>query len=143
MRQAMPTIRHEDSRLHEGMRYPLGFLAGVLPDGQEAEQTAQSLYAAGFIDVVVLDGPPALEALESTERAPNPPACAWERPSLYLSDEDDVRQAALDAWGQGRAIVLVWASGGAQEEQAEGILRAHGAHAVRSFGRWSITEPSR
>ena len=139
----MPTTRHDDSRLHDGMHYPLDHLLGILPDAQAAEQTAQSLYAAGFTDVEVLEGRLALADLEATERAAHPLEYAWDRLSRYLSDEDDDRQAAFDALGQGHAIVMVYASGGAQEEQAEGVLRAHGASALRYFGRWTISEPSR
>jgi hypothetical protein len=135
-----PPAQHDDSRLHDGMHYPLDHLLGVLPDAQEAEQTVQNLYAAGFTDVEILEGRLALENLESEERAAHPLKYAWERLSIYLSDGDDDRQAALDALGQGHAIVMVHASGGAQEEQAEGILRAHGARALTYFGRWTITE---
>jgi hypothetical protein len=56
-----------------------------------------------------------------------------------LEDESDDRQAALDALDHGHAIVMVYASGKAQEDQAESILRAHGARELTYFGRWSIT----
>jgi hypothetical protein len=137
-----PPTRHDDRQLHEGMHYPLGHLLGVLPDARAAEQTAQSLYAAGFTDVEILEGRLALEDLESEARAAHPLGYAWERLSRYLSDEDDDRQAVQDSLGQGHAIVMVYASGGAQEEQAEGILRTHGAQALRYFGRWTITDLS-
>lgn len=137
-----PPARHDDSRLHDGMHYPLDHLLGVLPDAQEAEQTVQSLYAAGFTDVEILEGRLALEDLKSEERATHPLKYAWERLSIYLSDEDDDWQAMQDALGQGHAIVMVHASGGAQEEQAEGILQAHGAQTLRYFGRWTITDLS-
>jgi hypothetical protein len=35
--------------------------------------------------------------------------------------------------------VLVGAADEAQEKQAERILHEHGAHAVRYFGRWTMT----
>ena len=139
----MPTTTKHDSRLHDLMHYPVGHVMGILRDGHAAEQAAWSLHADGYTDVVVLDGRPALDAIETKERSANALARAWERLSVYLSDDADARQAALGALGQGHAIVLVHASGEAQEDQAESILRAHGARALRFFGRWSVTEVSR
>jgi hypothetical protein len=139
----MATSRHDDSRLHDGLHYPVGHLIGVLRTGEAAEQAAQSLYDAGYSDIEVLEGSAAREALESEEQATPRWERAWERLSIYLSDETDARQAALNALSQGHAIVMVYAPGGAQEDQAKGILQAHGARALRYFGRWSITELSR
>ncbi len=136
----MSAPRHDDSRLHDGMHYPVGHLIGVFPTADEAEQAAQSLYDAGYTDVEILEGPAAEEILESTERAASPLARAWKRLSLYLSDEDDALRAAADALRQGHAIVMVYASGTAQQDQAESILRAHGARGQTYFGRWSITK---
>ena len=139
----MSTPRHDDRKLHDGMHYPVGHLIGVLPTGDEAEQAAQSLYAAGFTDIEVLEGSGAHGFLESTERAASPLARAWKRLSVYLSDESDVLRAASDALDQGHAIVWVYASGKAQEDQAESILRVHGARELTYFGRWTITEVNR
>lgn len=137
----MSATQHH-SQIHDLMHYPVGHLVGTLRDGREAEQAAQSLYEAGYTDVVVLDGRPALDRIETKERVANALGRAWMRLSAYL-DDADARQEALGALAQGHAIVLVYASGGAQEDQAESILRAHGAHAIRYFGRWTITQASR
>jgi hypothetical protein len=139
----MWTTSHDDSRLHDGMHHPVGHLVGVLRDGQEAEQAARSLHDAGFTDVVILDGHPALETLHARERAANSLAYAWERLSTYLSGDADSRQAALDALDHGHAIVMVYAAAGAQEDQAESILRIQGARGLTYFGRWTITHLSR
>ena len=136
---------HDDSQFHEGLRYPAGHLVGVLPTADEAEQAVQSLYDGGYTDVELLEGPVAEEILEATERATNPLARAWNRLSLYLSDESDAVRAAADALRHGHAIVMVYASSKAQLDQAESILWAHGARGQTYFGRWTITEvnPSR
>jgi hypothetical protein len=136
----MSAPRHDDSPLHDGMHYPVGHLIGVLPTADEAEQAAQSLYDAGCTDIEILEGPGAQEILDSTERAASPLARAWKRLSLYLSDEDDALRAAADALRHGHAIVMVYASGKEQQDQAESILRAHGARGQTYFGRWTITE---
>jgi hypothetical protein len=139
----MSTTRYDDSQLHDWMHYPVDHLIGVLRDGQEAGLAARSLHDAGYTDVVVLDGPPALAALHAQERTANPLTRAWAQLSAYLSDDADARQAAQAALDQGHAIVMVYASGRAQQDQAESILRARGARGLAYFGRWSITELSR
>jgi tRNA A58 N-methylase Trm61 len=136
----MSTPRHDASRLHDGMHYPVGHLIGVFPTADEAEQAAQSLYDAGYTDIEILEGPASQEILDSTERAASPLARAWKRLSVYLSDEDDALRAAADALRHGHAIVMVYASDKAQQDQAESILRAHSARGLTYFGRWSITE---
>jgi hypothetical protein len=136
----MSIQHHDDSRLHDGLHYPIDHLIGVLPTADEAEQAIQSLYNAGYTDVEVLEGLASEEILESSERATNPLTRAWRRLSLYLSDEDDAARAAANALHHGHAIVMVHASSKAQQDQAEIILRAHGAYWQTYFGRWTITE---
>jgi hypothetical protein len=136
----METSQHGDIRLHDGLHYPVGHLIGVLRNGDEADKAAQSLFAAGYTDIEVLEGPGAREVIESTEAGMHPATRAWERVLLYLSDDADARNAALDALIQGHAIIMVYASSGSHENQAAGILRAHGARRLRYFGRWSVTD---
>jgi hypothetical protein len=136
-RCAMTAPRHDDSRLHDSLHYPLGHLVGILPTADEAEQAAENLYDAGFTDIEILEGP---GAIESTEHAASPLARAWKRLSVYLSDEADAMRAAADALRHGHAIVMVYASGKAEQGQAESILRSHGAHGLTYFGRWTITD---
>jgi hypothetical protein len=57
-------------------------------------------------------------------------------------DEADARREALEALREGHAIVLVYAEDGTRRDQAESILKAHQAHALRFFGRWTITDLS-
>jgi UDP-N-acetylmuramyl pentapeptide synthase len=139
----MPTTPHEDSRLHDLVHYPVGYLMGILRDVRLAEQAAQRLRDAGYTDVVIFNGPVALESIRRREHAANPVTRAWGRLSIYLESESDARQATLDALRQGHAVVMVYASGGAQEEQVVDILLAHAAHALTYFGRWTITELGR
>jgi hypothetical protein len=138
-RQAMSTASH-DRRTHYLNHCPVGHLVGIVSDAQAAEEAVKSLYAAGYTDVEVLDGQPALEAIGAMERTANPLVRAWERLSAYFSDDSDARRDVLVALRRGHAVVMVGASGAAQERQAEGILRAHGARALRYCGRWAITD---
>jgi hypothetical protein len=137
----MPTMRHDEQR-HDAIHYPTDHLAAVLRDGREAERAVQDLRDAGFDDVEVFDGPHALQAITAKEQKANPLARAWERLSIQGSDEADARQEALEALREGHAMVMVYATPGAPMDQAEGILKAHQAHALRYFGRWTITDLS-
>ena len=129
-----------DERLHDGVHYPTGHLLALLQDPQAAEQAAQALHDAGFLDVEVVSGQHALRAIEVTEQQESPLRRAWERLSQVLEDEEDARQEYLEALGQGHAVLLVYAPHRSQLDQAAGILKAHQAHAMRFFGRWTITE---
>jgi hypothetical protein len=131
-----------DEHAHDWTHYPVDHLAAVLRDGREAERAALALRDAGFADVVVFAGPQALRAIEATERRANPLTRAWERLSIQLSDEADARRGALEALREGHAIVLVYVADGTRRDQAEGILKAHQAGALRFFGRWTITDLS-
>ncbi len=136
------STRRPDEHLHDGVHYPVDHLAAVLRDGRTAEQAARALRDAGFADVVVFAGPPALQAIEAHERQANPLTRAWERLSIQIADEADARQEALEALREGHAIVLVYTPDEARRDQAEGILKAHQAQGLRFFGRWTITDLS-
>lgn len=135
----MPTTRR-DKQPHDLVHYPVDHLVAILRDGQEAEQAAQALRDAGFDDVEVMAGPQAVATLAANERKANPLARVWERLSIQGSDEADARQEALEALREGHALVMVSATAGARMDQAEGILKAHQARALRFFGRWTITD---
>ena len=135
----MPTTRHDEQR-HDLVHYPVDHLVAILRDGQEAEQAAQALRAASFDDVEILAGPQAVETITANERKANPLARVLERLSIQGSDESDARQEALESLREGHALVIVSVAAGARMDQAEGILKAHQARALRFFGRWTITD---
>jgi len=135
----MTTMSH-DEEIHRGVRYPINHLLAILPDAHAAEQAAQALRAAGFSDVVVFPGQQALQAIEATELKESPLRRSWERLAVDMEDEADSRRMYLDALREGHALVMVYAPQQAQVEQAEGILKAHQAHALTFFGRWTITD---
>ena len=138
----MTRMRH-DERLHDGVHYPTSHLLAVLRDQQTAEQATQALHDAGFVDVEVFSGQHALRAIKVTEQQESPLSRAWEQLSRVLSDEAGARQEYLEALGQGHAVLLVYAPHWEQVDQAADVLKAHQAHAIRFFGRWTIAELSR
>jgi hypothetical protein len=59
--------------------------------------------------------------------------------SLSLGDELDEIEQARQELTYGHALVLVMVDGMAEQERAHAVLREHGGHAMRYFGRWTIT----
>src|SRR5688500_15677938 len=59
--------------------------------------------------------------------------------SLSLGDELDEIEQARRELTYGHALILVMVDGMAEQERAHAVLREHGGHAMRYFGRWAIT----
>lgn len=61
------------------------------------------------------------------------------RLSLSLGDELDEIEQARRELTYGHALVLVMVDGTAEQDRAHAVLREHGGHSMRYFGRWAIT----
>jgi hypothetical protein len=59
--------------------------------------------------------------------------------SLSLGDELDEIEQARGELTHGHTLILVMVDGMAEQERAHAVLREHGGHAMRYFGRWAIT----
>ena len=59
--------------------------------------------------------------------------------SLSLGDELDEIEQARQELTYGHALVLVMVDGMTEQDRAHAVLREHGGHSMRYFGRWSIT----
>ena len=59
--------------------------------------------------------------------------------SLSLGDDLDEIEQARRELTYGHALVLVMVDGMAEQDRAHAVLREHGGHAMRYFGRWAIT----
>ena len=59
--------------------------------------------------------------------------------SLSLGDELDEIEQARRELTYGHALILVMVNGMAEQDRAHAVLREHGGHAMRYFGRWAIT----
>ncbi len=59
--------------------------------------------------------------------------------SLSLGDELDEIEQARQELTYGHALVLVMVNGMAEQDRAHAVLREHGGHAMRYFGRWATT----
>lgn len=58
---------------------------------------------------------------------------------MSLGDNLDVAHLARRELEAGYALVLVEVHGDAEQAQAHDVLRRHGGHAMRYFGRWTVT----
>jgi hypothetical protein len=59
--------------------------------------------------------------------------------SLSLGDELDEIEQARQELTYGHALIMVMVDGMAEQDRAHAVLREHGGHAMRYFGRWAIT----
>ena len=59
--------------------------------------------------------------------------------SLSLGDDLDEIEQARQELKFGHALVLVMVDGMTEQDRAHTVLREHGGHAMRYFGRWAIT----
>lgn len=59
--------------------------------------------------------------------------------SLSLGDNLDEIDQARRELKYGHALVLVMVDGMAEQDRAHAVLREHGGHSMRYFGRWAIT----
>jgi hypothetical protein len=59
--------------------------------------------------------------------------------SLSLGDDLDEIEQARRELTYGHALVLVMVNGMAEQDRAHALLREHGGHSMRYFGRWATT----
>ena len=118
--------------------YPLHkIVAAVARD--ETDGVINALADAGFardrIDIVTaedvpgLDGPVGGSGLRGL----------LTRLNLSIGGDLDELEQARQELMYGHTLILVLVHGDAEQDQAHAVLRQHGGHAMRYFGRWTIT----
>ena len=119
--------------------YPLDDVVAVIDDRQSADHAVQSLRDAGVAedDVDLLDGPSLVAASQQ-------PCGRLQRIEAWLSDKfsDDeayARSYALEA-ERGHYLVIAHAPKPEVVESVRDVLRAHGAHNMRHFERFTVTD---
>ena len=128
-----PPASHRDRR-----PYPLHKVAAAVAPA-ETDGVVAALAEAGFapdrIEVVTAEDFPGLdEPIGGTGLRG-----FLTRLSLSLGDELDELEQARRELAYGHALVLVMVDGTAEQQRAHAVLREHGGHAMRYFGRWAIT----
>jgi hypothetical protein len=120
------------------LSYPLHRLvAAVAPES--LDQATAALAEAGIgpdqIDVVTsadvsgLDGPMGGTGFRSF----------LTRFQLSLGDDLDALEQARQELQSGHTLIMVLVHNDEERDRAEEALRTHGGHAMRYFGRWSVT----
>lgn len=117
--------------------YPLGKVMGAVAPSVVDAVTVALLgtgIAPGDVEVVTADD-------ETGDAAPGDGGGfqgMMERLSLGLGADLDTIEEARRELAAGHVIVLVPVNGDEGARRVGDILRAHGGHAVRYFGRWTI-----
>ena len=121
-----------------GPQYPLHKVVAAVAR-TETDRVAAALEEAGFapdrIEVVTAEDVPGLDEPVGGTGIRG----FLTRFSLSLGDELDELDQARQELMYGHSLVLVMVDGMAEQERAHAVLREHGGHAMRYFGRWAIT----
>ena len=122
-----------------GQLYPTGDILAVIDDRATAERAVQALKEAGVpeSDVDLVDGAWFAQAIRSDIAHRNPIQRAV---AALAAEEGEIARTYLEEADQGHLIVVVHPE---RREVCEWIVRAlaaHGAHGMRHYGRWKITD---
>lgn len=135
----------EDAQLHHtpaGLPYPTDFLVGAISTVQEAERAVADLEAAGFArdDIVVLRPGEVLRNMQIKEQHRG-----FFEQMLYPLERWTTQEGLHagryeeEALG-GHTIVHVYTPEEQQMRRALEILRRHGAHELKHYGKWAIED---
>ena len=126
----------------EAYHYPEGRVAGVIDTPEQLAGALAALTGGGFAEpeIVVVSGPAAADAMHaSTGRTGLRNLVVRVAERLGVADEEMELKARYEAaLRDGRFVVSVPAPGEEQGQRAAQVLRAHGGHAARLMGRFSI-----
>ena len=120
------------------------WLVGVIDQPQRAEQAVQALRQAGFAedDVLLLHGPDALRRLEAKDEQRGVLGWAHKAVALIVTDAGAFEGAYAQEASAGHSIINVHTAERPDIERARDVLAAHGAHYIKHFGPWAITNLS-
>ncbi|HEX8994980.1 MAG TPA: hypothetical protein VF812_03005 [Ktedonobacterales bacterium] len=118
------------------------WLVGVIDDPTEAEQAAQALRSAGFAehDVLLLHGPEALKRLEAKDEQRGPLGWAHKAVANVVTDAGAFERDYTQEASAGHSIINVHAAEHEDIERAKAVLEWHGAHYMKHFSPWTITD---
>ncbi len=122
-----------------GHLYPVGDILAVIDDRADAERAVQALKDAGVPeqDVDLVDGPWFAQVMRANKERWNP---VQRVVALLGVEEGQVVRDYLQEADQGHTIVVVHAEQQEMWDRIARVLRAHGAHRLRHYGRLAMTE---
>jgi hypothetical protein len=120
-----------------GAGSPINYLIACFADRAAADAAVRRLIDAGFARdaTLILDGPPAYEALLRAEQDDARYRCALAFEELF-TDPRIQRGAYYEELRQGRTVILVHAPGAESKERALGIVKRAGGNHLSYRGRW-------
>lgn len=118
------------------------WLVGVIDDPQMAEQSVVALTDAGFNqqDVLLLHGPEALKRLEAKDEHRGPLGWAHKALASVVTDASTFESDYAREASAGHSIVNVHTDDPEYVELGTAVLTEHGAHLIKHFGPWTITD---
>ncbi len=122
-----------------GHLYPLGDILAVINDRAEAERAVQALKEGGVPegDVDLVDGAWFAQVMRANKESWNP----LQRVVAVLgAEEGEVVRDYLEQADLGRTIVVVHAEQPEVWDCIARVLREHGAHHLRHYGRLEMTQ---
>jgi hypothetical protein len=122
-----------------GHLYPVGDILAVIDDRADAERAVQALKDAGVPDgdVDLVDGAWFAKVMRANKESWNP----IQRVVAVLgAEEGEVVRDYLQQADAGHTIVVVHAEQREAWERIAQVLKTHGAHHVRHYGRLEMTE---
>jgi hypothetical protein len=134
-----PAQAAQDMPMSLGHLYPVGDILAVIDDRAEAERAVQALKAAGVpdTDVDLVDAAWFAQVMRANKASWNP---LQRVVAVLAAEEGEVVHDYLDQADQGHTILVVHAEQQERWERIARVLKAHGAHHLRHYGRRRMTE---
>ena len=122
-----------------GHLYPVGDILAVIDDRAEAERAVQALKEVGVPegDLDLVDGAWFAQVMRANKDSWNP---IQRVVALLGAEEGEVVRDYIQQADQGRTLLVVHADQTEAWERIAHVLRAHGAHHLRHYGRVEIAE---
>jgi hypothetical protein len=120
------------------------WLVGVIDDPTMAKRAVQALLQAGFAreDVLLLDGPEALKRVEAKDEQRGPLGWAHKAIASVVTDASSFEEMYVQEASAGHSIINIHTDDETYIDRGSAVLKQHGAHYIKHFGPWTITDLS-
>lgn len=118
------------------------WLVGVIDDPQQAQQAEVALLQAGFSEdsTLLLHGHETLKRLRAKDEQRGPLGWAMKALSALTSDTREFEDNYAAEARAGHAILSLRVSDEEDMERARQLMAAHGAHYIKHYGTWVVTD---
>ncbi len=123
-----------------GVFNPKHLIVAVIDDEARAEQAAAALGDAGFVPPDDMRLVPGQEVLNVGDAYNDTKGLLGRIAGLFPSEEQEAAKEYVEAAERGALFVFVRVPEDEQRTTARGILKTHGARAMRYYGENTITD---